>query len=118
MADLPLHLGADGIVLGEVGTQAVRSPAWTRCGRGRRRGDQADDGTSVSWRHWCWATGPRPRWPLPATERQIEYTCGMMGNTFGRAFTLATFGETHSAGRGTVVDGCLPIAEAMVWRWC
>ena len=51
--------------------------------------------------------------PLPATERRIEYTCDM-GNTFGRAFTLATFGETHSAGPGTVVDGCLPIADAMV----
>ena len=37
----------------------------------------------------------------------------MMDNAFGWAFTLATFGETHSAGRGTV-DGCLPIAEAIV----
>ena len=69
---------------------------------------------AFSWRHRRWATGPRPRWPLPATERQIEYTCDMMGNTFGRAFTLTTFGETHSARRGAVVDGCLPIAEAMV----
>lgn len=39
----------------------------------------------------------------------------MAGNTFGQAFTLTTFGESHGPGLGAVVDGCppgLPLAEA------
>ena len=31
---------------------------------------------------------------------------GMAGNTFGQAFTLATFGESHGPALGMVVDGC------------
>jgi chorismate synthase len=30
----------------------------------------------------------------------------MAGNTFGKAFTITTFGESHGAGIGVVVDGC------------
>ncbi|HEY3422387.1 MAG TPA: chorismate synthase [Methanocellaceae archaeon] len=30
----------------------------------------------------------------------------MSGNTFGRAFKVTTFGESHGAGLGAVVDGC------------
>ena len=39
----------------------------------------------------------------------------MAGNTFGQAFTLTTFGESHGPGLGAVVDGCppgLPLDEA------
>ena len=39
----------------------------------------------------------------------------MAGNTFGQAFTLTTFGESHGAALGAVVDGCppgLPLDEA------
>ena len=39
----------------------------------------------------------------------------MAGNTFGQAFTVATFGESHGAALGAVVDGCPPgmaLAEA------
>ncbi|HET6613364.1 MAG TPA: chorismate synthase [Kofleriaceae bacterium] len=31
-----------------------------------------------------------------------------MGNTFGRAFRVTTFGESHGAAIGAVVDGCPP----------
>lgn len=30
----------------------------------------------------------------------------MSGNTFGRAFRVTTFGESHGAGLGAVIDGC------------
>ena len=39
----------------------------------------------------------------------------MAGNTFGQAFTLTTFGESHGLAMGAVVDGCppgLPLEEA------
>jgi chorismate synthase len=32
----------------------------------------------------------------------------MSGNTFGRLFTLTTFGESHGAALGGIVDGCPP----------
>ena len=38
-----------------------------------------------------------------------------MGNTFGRAFRVTTFGESHGGGLGCVIDGCPPglaLAEA------
>ena len=37
------------------------------------------------------------------------------GNTFGQAFTVTTFGESHGVALGAVVDGCppgLPLTEA------
>ena len=39
----------------------------------------------------------------------------MSGNTFGRLFTVTTFGESHGPALGCIVDGCppgLPITEA------
>ena len=35
----------------------------------------------------------------------------MAGNTFGQAFTVTTFGESHGAALGAVVDGCPPGIE-------
>ncbi len=35
----------------------------------------------------------------------------MAGNTFGQAFTVTTFGESHGAALGAVVDGCPPGLE-------
>lgn len=38
-----------------------------------------------------------------------------MANTFGKLFTISTWGESHGAAVGVVVDGCpakLPLAEA------
>ena len=32
----------------------------------------------------------------------------MSGNTFGKLFTLTSFGESHGAALGCVVDGCPP----------
>ena len=32
----------------------------------------------------------------------------MSGNTFGRLFTVTTFGESHGLGLGCVIDGCPP----------
>jgi chorismate synthase len=39
----------------------------------------------------------------------------MASNTFGRLFTLTTFGESHGAAMGCIIDGCppgLPLSEA------
>ncbi|PMR73879.1 chorismate synthase [Billgrantia endophytica] len=39
----------------------------------------------------------------------------MSGNTFGKLFTVTTFGESHGPALGAIVDGCppgLPLAEA------
>ncbi|MCY4142871.1 MAG: chorismate synthase [Gammaproteobacteria bacterium] len=35
----------------------------------------------------------------------------MAGNTFGQAFTVTTFGESHGLAMGAVVDGCPPNLE-------
>ena len=35
----------------------------------------------------------------------------MAGNTFGQAFTVTTFGESHGPALGAVVDGCPPGLE-------
>ena len=35
----------------------------------------------------------------------------MAGNTFGQAFTVTTFGESHGVALGAVVDGCPPDLE-------
>ena len=43
----------------------------------------------------------------------------MSGNTFGRLFTVTTFGESHGPALGCVVDGCPPgmaLAEADIQR--
>ena len=43
----------------------------------------------------------------------------MSGNTFGRVFTVTTFGESHGPALGCVVDGCppgLPLTEADIQR--
>ncbi|WP_163559450.1 chorismate synthase [Halomonas sp. NO4] len=43
----------------------------------------------------------------------------MSGNTFGKLFTLTTFGESHGPALGAIVDGCppgLPLSEADLQR--
>ncbi len=35
----------------------------------------------------------------------------MTGNTFGQSFSVTTFGESHGAGLGAVIDGCPPGLE-------
>jgi chorismate synthase len=35
----------------------------------------------------------------------------MSGNTFGKLFTLTTFGESHGLGLGAIIDGCPPGIE-------
>ena len=40
-----------------------------------------------------------------------------MGNSYGRLFRITTFGESHGAGLGVIIDGCpsrLPLDAAMV----
>ena len=32
----------------------------------------------------------------------------MSGNTFGRIFTVSTFGESHGSALGCIIDGCPP----------
>jgi len=41
----------------------------------------------------------------------------MSGNTFGEAFRVTTWGESHGPGLGAVIDGCpprLPLSEAVI----
>jgi chorismate synthase len=43
----------------------------------------------------------------------------MAGNTFGKSFTVTTFGESHGPALGAIVDGCppgLPLSEADLQR--
>src|SRR5690554_2282148 len=43
----------------------------------------------------------------------------MSGNTFGKLFTVTTFGESHGPALGAIVDGCppgLPLTEADLQR--
>ncbi|NDH49450.1 MAG: chorismate synthase, partial [Proteobacteria bacterium] len=35
----------------------------------------------------------------------------MSGNTFGKNFTVTTFGESHGVALGAIVDGCPPGLE-------
>jgi chorismate synthase len=42
-----------------------------------------------------------------------------MGNTFGKLFSVTTFGESHGEGVGAVIDGCpagLPVDESFIQR--
>ena len=41
--------------------------------------------------------------PKTITRKHI-----MAGNTFGQLFTVTTFGESHGAGIGCIIDGCPP----------
>ena len=53
-----------------------------------------------AWLSDCWRKGVR-----------------MSGNTFGRLFRLTTFGESHGAALGGIIDGCpsgIPISEEMI----
>ncbi len=43
----------------------------------------------------------------------------MAGNTFGKLFTVSTFGESHGPALGCIVDGCppgLPLSSADLQR--
>lgn len=43
----------------------------------------------------------------------------MAANTFGRLFTITTFGESHGKGLGVIVDGCpsgIPVSEEDIQR--
>lgn len=43
----------------------------------------------------------------------------MSGNTFGRIFRLTTYGESHGAGLGGIVDGCpsnIPLSESVLQK--
>ena len=55
-------------------------------------------------------TGPYCATDALGTERNP-----MSGNTFGRLFTVTTFGESHGIALGAIVDGCppgMPLSEA------
>jgi chorismate synthase len=41
-------------------------------------------------------------------ENQVLFTGFMSGNTFGKLFTVTSFGESHGPALGCVVDGCPP----------
>ena len=50
-----------------------------------------------------------------AIPKTITRKHPMAGNTFGQLFTVTTFGESHGAGIGCIIDGCppnLPLTEA------
>lgn len=46
-----------------------------------------------------------------AQSVRSNYEKIMSGNTFGKLFTLTTFGESHGAALGCIVDGCPPGIE-------
>lgn len=41
-------------------------------------------------------------------DTRFFYLCGMAANTFGNIFRVTTFGESHGAGIGLIIDGCPP----------
>ena len=43
---------------------------------------------------------------MPADPQQVASV--MSGNTFGKLFTVTTFGESHGPALGAIVDGCPP----------
>jgi chorismate synthase len=43
--------------------------------------------------------------------RKSRYNSAMSGNSFGKLFTVTSFGESHGAALGCVVDGCPPGLE-------
>ncbi len=46
-----------------------------------------------------------------------SHPTNLRGNTFGKAFKITTFGESHGVGLGVIIDGCpagLPIDEAFI----
>src|SRR5690606_31106993 len=47
---------------------------------------------------------------LPGGE-PLQTSRDMSGNTFGRLFTVTSFGESHGPAIGCVVDGCPPGLE-------
>src|SRR5262245_35121469 len=63
--------------------------------------------------------GGRPRESGPPEGRQRQGRRSMAGDTFGLLFTVTTFGESHGAAMGCVVDGCPPglkLAEPDIQR--
>jgi chorismate synthase len=55
---------------------------------------------------------------LPLAARLSPFNCPRrVPNTFGKLFTIATWGESHGAAVGVVIDGCpprLPLSEAEI----
>ena len=54
-------------------------------------------------------------------ERNLRILCyeTQMGNTFGRIFRVTTFGESHGAAVGCIIDGCppmLPVSQEQIQK--
>ena len=47
----------------------------------------------------------------PSGVGKVKVGSHMSGNTFGRLFTVTTFGESHGLGLGCIIDGCPPGLE-------
>jgi len=41
-------------------------------------------------------------------RRRGQRFCALMGNIFGKLFTISTWGESHGLGVGVTIDGCPP----------
>ena len=55
--------------------------------------------------------GSGSRWEEPERPRDSDAPIGwtdMAGDTFGKLFTVTTYGESHGPAMGGVVDGCPP----------
>ena len=50
-------------------------------------------------------------YPNKNFQTQFQKSIPMAGNTFGQIFTVTTFGESHGAGLGCIIDGCPPGLE-------
>ena len=44
--------------------------------------------------------------PAAPPNAALRIFAAMAGNTFGRLFRVTSYGESHGAGIGVVVDGC------------
>lgn len=51
--------------------------------------------------------------PIKKIERKLRLLCYkiQMGNTFGKIFRVTTFGESHGAAVGCIIDGCPPLMQ-------
>ena len=63
--------------------------------------------TAGSWRQQALSESTLRTGPLPSRRRRAEIGI-MAGDTFGKLFTVTTFGESHGPAMGGVVDGCPP----------
>src|SRR3984893_13456290 len=77
------------------------------CRSSGRRSRWAEAAYSYSGRG-IWAENSTRRWQAGYGRAGQRGSKRVAGNTFGRVFTVTSFGESHGPALGCVVDGCPP----------